>query len=232
MDTILYFCFSLVYMILFIMGITLIRRQDNLLSHSSFLLLVTFALFADNIIIASGKFIGDGPLLEVLNQSRFWIHGFITPTLILFGWQMAKRIHIPFTEKRSAFYFFLILTSGLIIYECFENMHKTFVPVSEYGVLRYVSEQSSGPPLMVLVVSLVLLVISINIFLRARWIWMLIGVVIMIGGSAIPIPIKSSAITNAFEMIFICSLWYTYYKLEPHFPHSDSSLVLQQKRVK
>ncbi|MFJ7755223.1 hypothetical protein ACQKGI_00880 [Peribacillus muralis] len=222
MDTILYFCYSLIYMILFLTGITLIRRHDNLFSLSSTLLFVTFALFLDNIIIASGKFIGDGPLLEMLNISRFWIHGFITPTLILFGWGMAKRSHIPVTEKIGAFYFILCLTSGLIIYECIENMHKSFVPVDEYGVLRYVSEGSSGPPLMVLIVTFVLLVISINIFLRTRWIWMLLAVMIMIGGSAIPIPIKSSAITNAFEMIFICLLWFTHYKLTPqkHMPLS------------
>jgi hypothetical protein len=169
----------------------------------------------DNLIIASGKFIGDGPLLESLNALRFWSHGFITPTLILFGWGMAKRIHIPFTKKMIAPYFFLFLTAGLIIYEFIENMHKTFVPIYEYGVLRYVSEESSGPPLMVLIVTFILLVISIYIFIRTRWIWMLLGVIVMIVGSAIPIPIESSAVTNAFELIFLCSLWLTNYKLEP-----------------
>ncbi|WP_285766966.1 hypothetical protein [Peribacillus sp. SI8-4] len=216
MDTILYYLYSLVYMILFLMGILIIRRHGKLFSLTSSLLFVTLALFWDNIVIASGKSIGDGPLLERLNISRFWIHGFITPTLILFGWGVAKKIDIPFTKKIGVFFFFLFLTSGLVVYECMENIHKNFVPVQEYGVLRYVSEGSSGPPLMVLIVTLVLLVISINVFLRTRWIWMLSGVVIMIGGSAIPIPIKSSAITNAFEMIFICLLWLTHYKLSPH----------------
>jgi hypothetical protein len=169
----------------------------------------------DNLIIASGKFIGDGPLLKSFNALRFWSHGFITPTLILFGWGMAKRIHIPFTKKTIAPYFFLFLTAGLIIYEFIENMHKIFVPIYEYGVLRYVSEESSGPPLMVLIVTFILLVISIYIFIRTRWIWMLLGVIVMIVGSAIPIPIESSAVTNAFELIFLCSLWLTNYKLEP-----------------
>ncbi|MCM3165803.1 hypothetical protein [Peribacillus frigoritolerans] len=215
MDTILYFCYSIVYMILFIMGMVLLRQDRKLFSYSSSLLLVTFGLIVDNLIIASGKFIGDGPLLESLNALRFWSHGFITPTLILFGWGMAKRIHIPFTKKTIAPYFFLFLTAGLIIYEFIENMHKTFVPIYEYGVLRYVSEESSGPPLMVLIVTFILLVISIYIFIRTRWIWMLLGVIVMIVGSAIPIPIESSAVTNAFELIFLCSLWLTNYKLEP-----------------
>lgn len=215
LDTILYFCYSIVYMILFIMGMVLLRQDRKLFSYSSFLLLVTFGLIVDNLIIASGKFIGDGPLLESLNALRFWSHGFITPTLILFGWGMAKRIHIPFTKKMIAPFFFLFLTAGLIIYEFIENMHKTFVLIYEYGVLRYVSEESSGPPLMVLIVTFILLVISIYIFIRTRWIWMLLGVIVMIVGSAIPIPIESSAVTNAFELIFLCSLWLTNYKLEP-----------------
>ncbi|MED3709976.1 hypothetical protein P4502_12160 [Peribacillus frigoritolerans] len=220
MDTILYFCYSIVYMILFIMGMALLRQDRKLFSYSSFLLLVTFGLIVDNLIIASGKFIGDGPLLKSLNALRFWSHGFITPTLILFGWGMAKRIHIPFTKKPIAPYFFLFLTAGLIIYEFIENMHKTFVPIYEYGVLRYVSEESSGPPLMVLIVTFILLVISIYIFIRTRWIWMLLGVIVMIVGSAIPIPIESSAVTNAFELIFLCSLWLTNYKLEPRSPYT------------
>ncbi|MCY9003337.1 hypothetical protein [Peribacillus frigoritolerans] len=220
MDTILYFCYSIIYMILFIMGMALLRQDRKLFSYSSFLLLVTFGLIVDNLIIASGKFIGDGPLLMSLNALRFWSHGFITPTLILFGWGMAKRIHISFTKKTIVPYFFLFLTAGLIIYEFIENMHKTFVPIYEYGVLRYVSEESSGPPLMVLIVTFILLVISIYIFIRTRWIWMLLGVIVMIVGSAIPIPIESSAVTNAFELIFLCSLWLTNYKLEPRSPYT------------
>ncbi|MGE7762180.1 hypothetical protein [Peribacillus sp. NPDC097895] len=232
MDTILYFCYSFIYIILFITGMLFIRQDRSFLSSSSFLLLITFGLIVDNLIIASGKFIGDGPLLEMLNASRFWSHGFITPTLILFGWGMAKRVHIPFSEKNIASYFFFFLTVGLIIYEFIINMHKTFVPVYKYGVLRYVSMESSGPPLMVLIVTFTLLVISLNIYVRTRWIWMLLGVLVMIVGSAIPIPLESSAVTNAFELIFLCLLWLTNYKLDPHFPQKENSLEIQGKSVK
>ncbi|KKI90849.1 hypothetical protein WQ54_18135 [Bacillus sp. SA1-12] len=213
MDTVLYFCYTMIYLILFLIGVKLAKRRHNFISYSSFLLLVTFGLILDNLIIACGKFIGESPFLEIINITRYWVHGFITPTLIMFGWAMAKRVDISWTKTTRNECIFLFLTIGLVVFECIINMQKTFVPVYEYGVLRYVSQESSGPPLMVLIVVLTLLVISIYIVRKVRWIWMLVGVLIMILGSVIPIPIESSAITNAFELIFLCFLWLTNDKL-------------------
>lgn len=215
MDTILYFGYALAYLLLAIWGLSFILKREGGFSLAIFLLTVTVALVWDNAVIASGKFIGEGPLLESLNASRFWSHAFFTPTLVLFGCWVIEQIqsYPSYRKDTRTRYIAGAVTLGLILFEVYETMHKTFIPISEYGVLRYGSQEASGPPIMVIVVILILLVISIMVFVKQRWGWMLAGVLLMLLGSAITIPVESSAVTNAFELIFILSLWWTYSKL-------------------
>lgn len=81
--------------------------------------------------------------------------------------------------------------------------------VHEYGIVRYTLVGSSGPPLMVLIVAIILLFVGISLFCKTRWRSMMIGVAVMIVGSAVSIPIPSTAVTNTFELIFIFSLFLT-----------------------
>ncbi|QDY45558.1 hypothetical protein FK545_09340 [Planococcus glaciei] len=85
----------------------------------------------------------------------------------------------------------------------------------QYGVLRYVSaEPSSGPPIMVLLVSVVLIAAGILLWKKVGWKWMLIGAGVMTIGSAVPIPVDSSAATNAFELFLLTTLVWTKVHLE------------------
>lgn len=215
MDTVLYFGYAFAYLLLAIWGLSFILKQDGRFSLSIFLLVVTVALVWDNAVIASGKFIGEGSLLESLNVSRFWSHAFFTPTLVLFGCWVIEQIRSfrSYRKDTRTRYIAGIVTLGLVSFEVYETMQKTFVSVREYGVLRYGSQETSGPPIMVIIVILILLVISVMVFVKQRWGWMLAGVLLMLLGSAITISVESSAVTNAFELIFILSLWWTYYKL-------------------
>lgn len=89
------------------------------------------------------------------------------------------------------------------------------IPVTEYGVLRYTSaEPDSGPPLMVLLVTLVMLIAAFAIWRKSGWIWMLAGIVIRIIGSAVSVPVDSSAVTNAFELILLFYLLWMKIHLE------------------
>lgn len=51
----------------------------------SVIFLVGLGLVYDNALIAVGKFIGEGTLLEALNLARYWSHAFLTSLLILFA---------------------------------------------------------------------------------------------------------------------------------------------------
>lgn len=212
MDLMLYFFFTAAYIGLLIWG--LVRQRSW--NFMSFIYLVLLGLIYDNVIISIGNFVGEGPLLENLSLLRFWSHAFLTPVLILFSWGALNHAGAEWAKKKAVFYGALLYTLALIVIEItMETWGLEITAVREFGVLRYTSaEPSSGPPLMVLLVSLVLIITGFVIWRKAGWVWMLAGAVIMTIGSAVPIPLESSAVTNAFELILLSSLVWTKVYLE------------------
>lgn len=212
MDTILYFVFAAAYILL--LGWALAKQRSW--NFMSFIYLVLLGLIYDNGMVAIGKFIGEGPLLENLNLLRFWSHAFLTPTLVLFSWGALNHAGIRWAKKKVVFAAAIIYTLALIGLEiALETWGLEVMPEQQYGVLRYVSaEPASGPPIMVLLVSVVLIAAGILLWKKVGWKWMLIGSVIMTIGSAVPIPVDSSAVTNAFELILLFSLVWTKVHLE------------------
>ena len=211
-DTVLYFFFAVAYIGLMIWGF---KRQRSW-NFTAFLYFVLVGLIYDNGIIAIGKYIGEGPFLESLNVLRFWSHAFLTPLLVLFCWGAMNLAGIRWARKRTVFYGFVLYTAALISIELIlETWGLEIVAEEQYGVLRYVSaEPSTGPPIMVLFVTVALIFTGIMLWKKIGWKWMLIGAMIMAIGSAVPIPVDSSAVTNAFELFLLLTLVWTKNRLE------------------
>lgn len=213
MDTVYYLLFAASYIILLAWGSSTGHR---FFTWSSVVYLVTIGLFYDNAVMGIGKWIGEGFLLESLNAFRYWSHAFLTPLLVLYsvgvlresGIQWAKRIWMTISA--------VLITTLLIIIEIWLEASKlVLVPVEEYGVLRYVStHSSSGPPVMIILVTMVLLIASIIVWKKTKWKWFFIGTIIMTGGSLIPIEVNSSAITNGFELFLMWTLIWTKKQIE------------------
>jgi len=85
MDTFIFFMLVFGYVCLLIWGL-LLAKGHGFLNLGNLLLLVILGLVYDNLIIATGRFIGEGSVLENLSYVRFWLHALFTPTLILFAW--------------------------------------------------------------------------------------------------------------------------------------------------
>ncbi|WP_200410857.1 hypothetical protein [Virgibacillus salexigens] len=207
MDTLLYFLYTIIYLILLICVVRSPFSQNNW-SLRSFIYLVLLGLVTDNSIIAVGRFIGEGMFLEYLNLSRYWIHALITPTLVLFSFGILKPFNLRIFQHKAAFMVTLLFTMLLIIFELFtETIPLHLKPLWEYDVLRYVPiESESGPPFMILFVTLCLLIVGIILSVRINWIWMLMGALLITLASVIPIPLNSSAITNGFELFLMLTL--------------------------
>ncbi|WP_231581288.1 hypothetical protein [Domibacillus enclensis] len=173
-----------------------------------FLLPVIAGLVYDNGILAAGRFIGEGPILESLNYARFWIHAFLTPLLVLFAWKTLQQAGVQWAQKTWARITAFLLTTSLIGLELFTEVFGLVIqPEQSYGVLSYGKvESASGPPVMVLIVSVVLLGASILIWRKQGWLWFFVGSFVMIVGSAVQLPVKSGAVTNLFELVPLSSL--------------------------
>lgn len=174
-----------------------------------FLPLVIVGLIYDNIIISLGSFIGEGNVLLLLSTFRFWLHALFTPTLLLFAYGVAKQSSLQWANKFIFKIIFLMSTLALISYEIIQTINKNPEILREYGIVRYTLVGASGPPLMVIIVAFILLVVGVSLYRKTRWNIMMIGVALMVVGSAIPFNLPSTAVINIFELFFIFSLFLT-----------------------
>jgi hypothetical protein len=214
MDTYLYFLYAALYAVLLIWGISGIRKTD-VRKWTSVIYIVILPLIYDNLILATGKWIGEGELLESLNFARFCLHALFTPLLVMYSVGTLRESGIEWAQKKWLVLVGLFYTVGLIVLEfATEVFGLELEVVKEYGVVSYSNvEEATGPPIMVLLVTLVLIVASAILWKKTIWPMFFIGAVVMTIGSAIPLNIESGAVTNAFELFLIFTLIWTKRKL-------------------
>lgn len=205
MDTFIYTFFVLAYLILIIWTY---KSSQKELTYRSFLYLVMIGLVYDNLILASGRFIGTGDLLEILNVGRYWIHALVTPTLVLFSYGVLKLTDIHWVKSNIAKWLFVFVAILLSVMEMMTGVIQLQLqPVWDYGVLQYAATSSDNhPPYMIIGVTFVLLIAGFILYRKTKWKWMLIGIVIMGIGSALPSFLPSGAVTNGFELFLLFSL--------------------------
>lgn len=210
MDTFLYILYTFLYTALLIWGLYGIRKQE-LAKWSSVIYIVILPLIYDNLILATGKWIGEGELLESLNFSRFCLHALITPLLVMYSIGTLRESGIEWAKKKWLVIVGIIYTIGLMVFEfSVEVVGLEIEVVKEYGVVSYSNvEEATGPPIMVLFVTLILIVASAIVWKKTKWPIFFIGAIVMTIGSAVPLNIESGAVTNAFELFLIFTLIWT-----------------------
>lgn len=209
MDPFIYALYSLSYLFLFLLGMKLSTRI-GFFTLKNILMLVTFGLVYDNSVLALGSIIGEGSFLRGLNLMRYWIHALVTPALILFSLASVSETGINWLKGRVAFISANLLTVAMIITEMLQNTVGIAIePAQKYGVLSYEPAVSKDPPIMIIGVSIVMLLAGLILWKKLKWKWMAIGVLVMGIGSAVPLPLKSEAATNGFELVLLISLWAT-----------------------
>lgn len=207
MDTLLFLGFALAYLVLLAWGIRLAVRH-GWWTPANLPLLVLAALVYDNLVIGTGRFIGEGAFLEGLNLSRFYVHALVTPVLV--AWALHTLRRAGFGWARQRWYQVVSITAvlALVVLEWFTEIRGLeLVAREEYGTLSYTgAEPATGPPVMVLVVALVLIVAGALVWKKQGWPWLFAGAVLMTIGSAVEIPVDSGAATNAFELLLLTSI--------------------------
>ena len=212
MDSFIFGFFAIAYVLLLIWGL----RTHKKWTFSSVIFFVVLALIYDNAIYALGILIGEGTLLETLNLLRFWFHMLFTPTLILFSVMAMSEAGIEWAQKAWVVWLGVLYAIAALIVEYVTVLNGLSLEVSEeYGALSYSSaEEASGPPMMIILVLIALVIAGIMLWWKAKWPWMFVGTVIMTIGSAVPFDLGSNALTNAFELILLFTLVWTKKQLD------------------
>ncbi|GIP51217.1 hypothetical protein [Paenibacillus vini] len=216
MDTFIYGIVTVLYILLLGYGVVL-WRKDAKRGPRYFLFLVTAALVWDNGVMAAGNWIGEGELLKGLNLARFWLHAFCTPLLVVVAFDLIRRAGSPWARSTVVQWGAWIVTAALIIMQLVtETIGLKMKPVQEFGALRYVpAGEHSGPPIMIIIITVFLFVAGIILWKRKITSVLFWGTLLMVAGTAIPIPIDSKATTNVFELVLIASLWISMRRLLP-----------------
>ncbi|MCM3745075.1 phospholipid phosphatase [Sporosarcina luteola] len=178
---------------------------------TSVVYLVAIALLYDNGILATGHWIGEGALLEKLNAARFWIHAIVTPLLVIFSIGTLREIGVTWAMNTWVTVLSVLYTIAAILIEIvFVTADLQLQVEKEYGVVSYSSaEPQSGPPIMILLITFAMLLVSGVLWKKTGWAVFFLGVVLMTIGGAVPFNVGSNAITNLFELIVLASLVWT-----------------------
>lgn len=178
MDTVIYIILTIAYLILFIIGIV-IGRKRQWRNMENTLLLVILALFYDNGILAFGKYIGEGNVLEGLNQARYWLHALITPLLVLFAWKTLVNADVKWARKKFVQWLVVLYMLCLILFELVTVVWDiSLKPTWEYGVLSY-DKKGDGSPIMIIGVSVTLILSSLIVWWKQKWPWYFLGILFM-----------------------------------------------------
>lgn len=209
MNTFLYILLVIGYLSLFIWGIFLASDRGfvNLINA---ILLVIFGLIYDNLIIALGRFIGEGNVLQALSYVRYWLHALFTPTLILFAWNIYFKAGFPWAKKKFLKFTAYTITISLILYELLASIKglKT-EPSWRNGVLIYESVGQSNIPIMINMITLIFIILGLLFMKKFRFPWLLIGTLVIVSGGILTTLFKTFPIMNILEFLFIISLLFT-----------------------
>jgi hypothetical protein len=218
-DTTFYFLYAVGYVWLLLRGLTSLQR-DQIGSLTSIAYLIIIGLALDNVVAASGRFIGEGSLLRHLNLICYWLHAFLTPTLVLFSLGVLRSAGVKGMQSKPALYGAILLTGALIGLEVATvTWGMELKPKMESGVLRYVpADSSGGSGIMVMLVTVVLVVAGAILWKKTQWRWMFIGAAAMAVGSLVPIPAHRSTVMNGLEFVLLTTLVATKW-------HQDSQIT-------
>lgn len=157
---------------------TLWRNSKSI--YTIFPLIVILGIVYDNLVIGLGSFIGEGELLKALNVPRFVIHGFFTPTMMIFAIGVARRSGVKFAQNKMVHAAVCILTLAMIALGVFHEVyHLALKPVAEEGTLRYVNEMAQRPPIPAIITIIVVMLIGIFVWVKTKKPWYFLCTLLM-----------------------------------------------------
>ncbi|BCY06971.1 hypothetical protein L3i22_020590 [Actinoplanes sp. L3-i22] len=187
------------------------RHPDRVLP---LLMLVVAALIWDNAVIAAGRPIGAGGVLEGLSVPRFVTHALLVPLLILVGAGLGRGYRVRWLAGPVARWGFGGLTLLMIAIGVWQDIVSLDLEPAYYAdTVRYTNAAATGPPIPAIVAIWVLLAVGVAVLVRARWPWLLAGSATMLvaAGAGVAVP----WLGNLGELVLTASLWQTAAHLEP-----------------
>lgn len=209
----LYGLYVLLYLVLLVWGARLWLGAHRL--STVILFAVTFGVFYDNLILALGNVLGAGDLLWALSMPRFVLHQLVLPWLILGMVDLARQAGQGWAQPRWVFWggaalSAIVMVAGIVT----RLVPMSLVPAVMDGVMRYVAEGVSGPPIVSIVSIGLTGIIGIVFWRKNGWPWITIAVVLAFIGESIPDEAWRRVVGSAFEVVLMAVLFWTQHRLD------------------
>lgn len=226
MDAILYGIIAVVYIGLIIW---LLQRAEPRFVWSNVLYVILIALAYDSAVMFIGNSIGEGETLYYMNYMRIVLQALVTPLLVIFALAILREANVEWAQRNYVFLLAVLYTLVLMSIEMILSVRELeLYVVNDYGVLRY-EDPSIQIPVMLLFVTVALLICSISMWLKYKWLWFFAGVVGITILNIVPLPAMSDVWFNVAELLLIVTLFMTKRftrRLRYGFPNKDRA---QQK---
>lgn len=161
----------------------------------------------DNLVIALGRLVGEGPLLVALTWPRFVLHVLVLPGLVVALALLARRAGVGWAGHPAALPVAALLATATLAAGVFgELLGLNLAPQHRGDVLLYTHAHSSGPPPGAVAFLLSALVYGGAIGLRARWPWIALAALYTVLVQAAPDIGLRSALVNTGEVLLLATL--------------------------
>ena len=174
---------TVLYLVLSALFVYLVWQASSIKknSYALLLLLVLAGLFYDTLIIGIGSFIGEGSLLKTLNAGRFYVHGLLTPTMMIFGFGVLRKAGVKWAQSKTTHIVVCIFAALLVVLGAYSDILRLDLHAKTVAnILRYINEGGiKGPPLPAILTIIFLIVAGISLWRNTGWAWLAFGAITM-----------------------------------------------------
>jgi hypothetical protein len=217
MSSLLYPAYAIACAALLARGTLLLVRRPR--ASTAIILLVTFGVFYDNLVLAIGALAGDaigpGDALLALSVPRFVLHQLVLPWLVYAAWDMGRQAGHAWAAARWARPLAITLSVAVMAGGIATRLvGLQLEPEVADGVLRYVAVGTAGPPIVSIVSIGFAGLAGLVFWRRDRWPWIVVAAVAVFIAEAFPDEAVRRAIGSAFEIVFLAVLLVTQLRLD------------------
>ena len=221
---------ALIEVILLIFAYPFFRISRNLAMIT--LPFILFSTIYDNVLLFSGRFIGEGNLLENLSQGRFFLHYAFVPLLIVVAIELAFASGAKWANQIVRVLSWL-LAFGIAVYDLVTRfIGLELKPETFAGVLRYVPVITPDTPITQIIpistifINVFVCLIGIGIWVRRNnWPWLFVGSIIALIGNALPVEKYGTLLGSAAECFLVLGLLLTQYHFEDELEPDEPSPI-------
>jgi hypothetical protein len=188
-------------------------------------------LFYDNLRIGTGRFIGQGELLEAMSVPAFVWHWTMLPLLVIAAGIIARTAGLQWAQSRFAMGAFCLVATALIALDIPKLFDFDLYPVCLADTIRYstnvgpdvlcspddpVISGGPGAALVAILTNVIVLFVGIALWIQRGWPWLALGSGAMfIAAGAFAQSYWSLPIANFGEILITLSLIVTALRFAP-----------------